>query len=136
MDFSVLSYLTFDFNLFRFVCYVKEINYDVKLCKKYYKIAFWKRELWLAKKCVSITVCKTWKCSRHYTPLYIRHHAWTVRRMYAVKAITYYFQKNFEIKQNVCLCAVFSSHWFELFMFVLGEMSKIFWIPYCLLCMG
>ena len=39
-----------------------------------YKITFCKREFWLAKRRVSIiTVCKTWKGSRHYTAPQ-RHH--------------------------------------------------------------
>ena len=34
----------------------------------FYKITFWKHELWLSKSRVSITAWKTWKGSRHYTP--------------------------------------------------------------------
>ena len=41
-----------------------------------YKITFWKRELSLAKSRVSITVWKTWKGSRHYTPSHTP--SWTV----------------------------------------------------------
>ena len=46
----------------------------------YYKITFWKLQLWLAKSRLSnsITVWKTWKNSRHYTP------SWTVWRIYAL----------------------------------------------------
>ena len=42
---------------------------------RHYKITFWKCELWLAKRCVSITVWKTWKGSCHCTP------SWMVRRI-------------------------------------------------------
>ena len=49
--------------------------------KSYYKITFWKRELWLVKSRVSITVWKTWKGSRHYTPSHTP--SWTVWRIYA-----------------------------------------------------
>ena len=44
--------------------------------KDYYKLTFWKCGLWLAKSRVSITVWKTWKSSRHYTPSHTP--SWTV----------------------------------------------------------
>ena len=72
------------------ICYIKYI----------YKITFWKRELWLAKSCVSITVWKTWKGSRHYTPSHTP--SWTVWRIYALikKAIfTFYFSTGYFIKE-------------------------------------
>ena len=50
--------------------------------KDYYKLTFWKCGLWLAKSRVSITVWKTWKGSRHYTPSHTP--SWTVRRIYAL----------------------------------------------------
>ena len=46
------------------------------------KITFWKPELWLAKSRVSITVCKTWKGSPHYTPS--QAPSWTIWRIYAL----------------------------------------------------
>ena len=48
----------------------------------YYKITFWKRERWVAKSCVYITVWKTWKGSRHYTPSHTP--SWTVWRIHAL----------------------------------------------------
>ena len=64
---------------------------------QYCKITFWKRELWLSKNRISITVWKTWKSSRHYTP------SRTVWRIYALikKAAisTFYFSTGYFIKE-------------------------------------
>ena len=75
------------------------------------KITFWKPELRLAKSRVSITVCKTWKGSRHYTPS--QAPSWTIWRNYAL--IKKAFPLQFLVLPNFYSCFYYCMETREMF---------------------